>query len=638
MNDRRTLLAYLALLLLLIVVYFSYFQGVTGALYYDDFRPLSGLASVSDTASALVYIFGEISGPLGRPVSMISFLFNKNDWPNSVESIIHFNVILHCANAFLVFLLSWVLLQVCKPELGSARRAWIAVSVAALWALSPLLVSTSLIAVQRMTGLSAFFVLSGLTAYIACFKAFSGKPKRCLLVQAGAVFLFTLFAMFSKESGVLLPVFALVVEITLARSVGATQAGRSIRVTAFLLCFLLVLACLVKIALDADAGYAMRSYTMTERVITQPVILLDYIRLAFVPDLFSYSPFHDDYEVGASFGTVRVVLSAAAVALLILFALVWRKRFPVFSFAVLWFFAAHMIESTVVGLELYFEHRNYIALVGPALAIAFSIFNVAARYKVVARSLLLVYLCFLSFCTFQVASIWGQPALAAKIWFEDSKGSARAAEHYAIHLLESGQPDSAYQVLLQQAEVCPDCIGSQAQAMQLSCRFNDERLVEKYYARILNAGELAKTVDSAPSSLAATFKEVVDGHCKLLNLEQLKALNMSLLQSKTGGAKLALLVNLHRIAREEGDDTANIDNLRQAWDVDANLDVGRILVFSLVEAQRFSEARHFVASEMCKELPILPPMRREALAKCQAAESYLSEMVPEDASDGSLKE
>ncbi len=54
---------------------------------------------------------------------------------------------------------------------------------------------------------------------------------------------------------------------------------------------------------------------------------------------------------------------------LILTALVRRKKWPLFAFAVLWFFAGHALESTFLPLEYFFEHRNYLPLLGPIFAL-----------------------------------------------------------------------------------------------------------------------------------------------------------------------------------------------------------------------------------------------------------------------------
>jgi tetratricopeptide (TPR) repeat protein len=50
-------------------------------------------------------------------------------------------------------------------------------------------------------------------------------------------------------------------------------------------------------------------------------------------------------------------------------ALIWRKKHPVFSLGLLWFFAGHLMESTVIPLEIAYEHRNYLPMLGVLLAI-----------------------------------------------------------------------------------------------------------------------------------------------------------------------------------------------------------------------------------------------------------------------------
>src|SRR5690606_33131729 len=109
--------------------------------------------------------------------------------------------------------------------------------------------------------------------------------------------LFTLLAMFSKENGILLPIFALVLESTLLRTTAQTQVFRRLRLFAFSACLVLVVGYLVSTLPHAAQAYESRPFTLFERVITQPVILFDYLRLAFLPSIFSYSPFHDHYPI-----------------------------------------------------------------------------------------------------------------------------------------------------------------------------------------------------------------------------------------------------------------------------------------------------------------------------------------------------
>jgi hypothetical protein len=57
---------------------------------------------------------------------------------------------------------------------------------------------------------------------------------------------------------------------------------------------------------------------------------------------------------------------------LILIGVAWwlRRRAPLVTLGILWFFLAHALTSNVVSLELVFEHRNYLAIFGVLIALA----------------------------------------------------------------------------------------------------------------------------------------------------------------------------------------------------------------------------------------------------------------------------
>src|SRR5690606_37280985 len=103
-----------------------------------------------------------------------------------------------------------------------------------------------------------------------------------------------------KENGILLPVFALVLESTLLRTTPQSQSFRRLRLFAFSACLLVILCYLASTLPNAAQAYESRPFTLFERIITQPVILFDYLRLAFLPSILSYSPFHDHYPMYSS--------------------------------------------------------------------------------------------------------------------------------------------------------------------------------------------------------------------------------------------------------------------------------------------------------------------------------------------------
>ena len=100
----------------LLLVYWIYSFGFSGAFYFDDFRPLGNLESVKDFSSVWQYIWNETSGPLGRPISMMSFLLNVGDWPNHSNNFFRVNVFIHLINGLLVYCISYKLFRFLKPK------------------------------------------------------------------------------------------------------------------------------------------------------------------------------------------------------------------------------------------------------------------------------------------------------------------------------------------------------------------------------------------------------------------------------------------------------------------------------------------------------------------------------------------
>src|SRR5699024_8372087 len=96
-----------------------------------------------------------------------------------------------------------------------------------------------------------------------------------------------------------------------------------------------------------------------------------------------------------------------------------KNRWPLF--ALLWFFVAHLVESTVIPLELYFEHRNYLAIAGPLLALVALASQWAQNDKPRQRitiGLFSAYGLLLASVLWQVTSLFGQNPVAAQLWHE----------------------------------------------------------------------------------------------------------------------------------------------------------------------------------------------------------------------------
>ena len=246
----------------------GYAPALSGGLFYDDLANLSVLGTLDDSNAALHFVFGGDAGPLGRPLALASFLPHAEGWPDNSTQILLLNVILHILNAGLLCLLGYWLLGL-RGITDPVRRVYIALSAAGLWAVMPLLASTSLIAVQRMTGLSTFFGLLGLLAFVRGFYWLSGHPRRALFLQAGGLALGTSLAALSKENGLLIPVFALVIEGVLLRSLPAAAIFGRLRRGALWMALFVLVALLLKSVTGSLGAADFRGFTLGERLLTE---------------------------------------------------------------------------------------------------------------------------------------------------------------------------------------------------------------------------------------------------------------------------------------------------------------------------------------------------------------------------------
>ncbi len=594
--------------LLLLTVALIYLPSINGAFYYDDNLPLAKLANVTDSYSALIYVFSDPSGPLGRSVSMITFLFNANDWPDNSQAFFLFNIVLHALNGILVFGLTYTIANLYQGR--QASNYWLALGTSGFWLILPIHVSTSLVAIQRMAGLSAFFVFSGLLVYVhglskqnlATSNPDSIDNKQGLYWQLTGLVLFTLLAVFSKENGVLLPIFAFVLEITLLSKVADIEYRRKLRVVACgagLVCILLYLTYYV---IKTGNYLVSREFTLIERAQTQPQILLDYLRLAFIPQVSAFNPFHDNYQVVTSVWESGKSLSAIVVVFISLItAILYRRRFPLYAFAVLWFLGAHLLESSVIPLELFFEHRNYVAMLGPCLALVFSLQYIPTGFKTYAIGAALVYGSMLAVALGFTTQLWGNPQRAAETWHLQQPGSARATEHLGFRYLNQGEYAAAWEILEQQVKLCPTCLGSQAQAMFFSCLSGKQSATKAHFSALLGQASAMKQPSSVASALGQTYKLVQNNKCGSLTIADLKHLNQTLLHESRYSAfkKLQFIQNLYLIALAESNRAEAIRLLNMAWEEDNDINIANELVSILVANSQHSDAVKFVSSQVC---------------------------------------
>ena len=382
-QHQRILLA-ASVIFMLAATAIAYWPGLHGPFLFDDNPNITGNQGIQIASLAphelLRAAFSSHSGLLYRPISMLSFAFNFYFFGEGSFSFKLANLIIHLINALLILCLTRRLLLACRRryqfDWKDININWASMLIAAAWALHPLNLTTVLFIVQRMTSLSALFTLAGMLAYVV------GR-ERMLAGKTGwpLVWLLTPFlgivGVLCKEDAALLPLYLLVIEwLLFGFRTGKQTIAKN--VLAFYVCGLVLPGVLGLTYLIAHpqfflANYAYRDFTLPQRVLTEFRVVWLYIQWTFFPDIRHLALYHDDF--GISTGLLRPLTTLGSLlALIVLIALAWwqRRRRPLLSLGILFFFAGQAMESTILPLEIAFEHRNYLPDYGLLLA-AFSL-------------------------------------------------------------------------------------------------------------------------------------------------------------------------------------------------------------------------------------------------------------------------
>lgn len=449
----RKLILPAALSLVCLLASWAYWPGLHGGFLFDDFANLPALGATGPVEHWNVfwrYITSGMADPTGRPLTLLSFLLDARNWPADPFPFKRTNLILHLGNGVLLYALLARLGRTLQPD--NRRTSLAALLGSALWLLHPLLVSTTLYIVQREAMLPATCVMAGLLLWLHGRQQLSkGNTRTGVLWSIAGLGGFTLLGTLAKANGALLPVYALLIEALVLRSrqplpADTTRAHKAVIGVFGWLPALAVFAYVAWVAVQGlitGGPVGVRSWSIGQRLLTEPRVLLDYLKLLWLPRPYTSGLFNDQFAASTSWLHPGSTLPAL-LAVLALIAGAWhlRRRCPALALAVLFYFAGQWLESTALPLELYFEHRNYT----PALLMFWPLgLWLADTGKLrVAKITLMVVLPFaLAIMTHARAEVWGNTRTQALVWVRLNPESPRAQANAADEEMQHGHPREA---------------------------------------------------------------------------------------------------------------------------------------------------------------------------------------------------
>ena len=278
------------------------------------------------------------------------------------------NLLIHLGCSLLLywFLLLTFSLPSLKERYGTQAFS-IALFSSLLFLCHPIQTQSVTYIVQRMASMAGLFYLLALTLYVKG-RLSSGRKRWLLwLGMAGSYFL----GLFTKENVAILPLFVALYEFYFFQNLEVSPKTRKALFYTFgpvlLLGVLMVLVWGRRYVNVIVEGYQIRDFTLTERVLTQFRVVLYYLTLLVCPHP---SRLNLDYDFPTSHGMLDP--PTTLLSILIVFGLIgyslWscRKR-PLLSYFIFWYFGNLVIESSIFPLEMVYEHRLYLPMVGPVV-------------------------------------------------------------------------------------------------------------------------------------------------------------------------------------------------------------------------------------------------------------------------------
>jgi tetratricopeptide (TPR) repeat protein len=459
----------------LLVSAFAYLPGLSGPFLLDDYLrigALGDLGGVTDGRTLLAYLDSAWTGKTGRPLALLSFLIDHNNWPAPAWDFKYTNLMVHLLNGCLLFAFSLRLVK--HAALSEHQRLALALFCTFGWLAHPLLVSTTLYPVQRMAMLSTTAVLAGLLGYLVAREGWERRPRRALALMTLALGLGGGAGMLAKENAALIVPLALVLESTVLRwPRGAGREWRYWRWVVLGLPSLALLGYLTWLGLEGLDGWDHRDFNSLERVLTQARILIEYLYYWFIPQATTPGVLNSNIAYSRGLLTPWTTLPALlAIIALVAVCIGGRRRAPWLAASLGFFLVGHALESTTIGLELYFEHRNYLAGLLLWLPVGMLLLRLPLRRRTVIALFALVPLVLASLTYFR-ATTWGDAKLLTLTWIEANPRSERAYASAALALQRADRHMAALQLLNVAVERLPNSFLTLLHAATLNCRLHE---------------------------------------------------------------------------------------------------------------------------------------------------------------------
>jgi len=281
-DGKKYAFTFISLLIILLAIYSNSFYGDW---HFDDFGNIVNNPHIQIKSFSWNEInnsfYGMAQERLSRPLAYFSFALNYYFDGENVFGYHLVNFAIHYLAAVFLFLFIYNTLHL---PLLREKYSSIAYPIAMLstffWAINPVHVTSVTYIVQRMTSMAALFYIMSMYFYLK----FRTQDK---FIYSIIYFILCIFAgiaaVLSKENAVMLPLCILLFDLILIQGLDKKAVKKFSKIILLPVAIIFVLGFIFTDFSSVLGGYETRDFTMMQRLLTEPRIIIFYLSLLFYP-------------------------------------------------------------------------------------------------------------------------------------------------------------------------------------------------------------------------------------------------------------------------------------------------------------------------------------------------------------------
>ena len=439
MNTRTRRTHFWPIVLLIVVGSIIYSNTLNVPFHFDDLNNIQNPALKLETLNAEQFRETLAGSTLkSRPISNLSFAFNYFVGRYRVQGYHMVNIGIHICTGIFLYLFLQLTLNLAVNKRNYTNGSSIALLTALLWIAHPVATQSVTYIVQRMNSMAAMFFVLAMLLYAtgrdsqrAIEREKSSLPIWAWFVLSGVS---GFLAIGSKEIAVSLPFYIFLYEWYFFQDLRWEWLKKKMY---WLVGIVLVMGCIAYAFTNGQIierifnNCSGREFSTMERVLTQLRVVIHYITLVFYPNPNRLALDYDFPLSISLLSPISTLYSLIAIVALVVLAILTARRERLVSFCILWFFGNLVIESSIICLEIIFEHRTYLPSMFLILLVAATVYRIG-RHTVLVTLVLMLPATLLGYWTFERNNVWQNPLA---LWSDSvSKHPNKARPHSNLGL------------------------------------------------------------------------------------------------------------------------------------------------------------------------------------------------------------